>query len=298
VVADVNSDGWLDLYVANDGVPNQLLMNQRDGSFVDDALLAGCSVNDAGIPEGSMGVVAGDFDGDGSEDLFMTHLEEETNTLYLGDGTGIFRDGTRSSGLGVSSRPYTGFGTVLLDFDRDGWLDLFVTNGAVKRSEAQRMAGDPHPLAQPAQLFRNRGRGEFEEVTATAGAFVYRETGRGAARGDVDNDGDDDILTSSNAGPLRFYRNDLPASEAWLEVRAVVEPGGRDALGARVELLGSGGPRRWRIATDGSYLSSSDPRASLAVERTERLLLHCPGRAGREWRGLPAGRILTVICGD
>jgi hypothetical protein len=297
VVADVDSNGWLDVYVANDGVSNQLLMNQGDGSFVDDALLAGCSVNDAGIPEGSMGVVAADFDGDGSEDLFMTHLEEETNTLYLGDGTGAFRDSTRSSGLGVSSRPYTGFGTVFLDFDRDGWLDLFVTNGAVKRSEVQLMAGEPHPLAQPDQLFRNLGRGEFDDVTAQAGAFVHRETGRGAVRGDVDNDGDDDLLVSNNAGPLRLYRNDLPPSEAWLEVRALVGAGGRDALGAEVKIRGPGGVRRWRIATDGSYLSSSDPRAGFGVEKVERLDLRCPGRAARQWRDVPRGRIVTVVCG-
>jgi enediyne biosynthesis protein E4 len=301
VATDVNSDGWPDLYVANDGSANQLLIGQRDGTFLDDALLAGCAVNDSGLPEGSMGVVVGDIDGDGSEDLFMTHLEEETNTLYLGDGTGVFRDGTRGSGLGVGSRPFTGFGTVLVDVDRDGWLDLFVANGAVKRSEERLMAGDPHPLAQRDQLFRNRGAGEFVEVGAAAGVLPLAETGRGVARGDLDNDGDDDILVSSNGGPLRLYRNDGDVGDggtSWLEVRAVVWPGGRDALGAEAVVSGAARSQKRRLATDGSYLSSSDPRAGFGVDGARSLRVNCPGRRPREWRAPPVGRILTVVCGD
>lgn len=301
VATDVNSDGWPDLYVANDGSANQLLIGQRDGTFLDDALLAGCAVNDSGLPEGSMGVVVGDIDGDGAEDLFMTHLEEETNTLYLGDGTGVFRDGTRGSGLGVGSRPFTGFGTVLVDVDRDGWLDLFVANGAVKRSEERLMAGDPHPLSQRDQLFRNRGAGEFVEVTDAAGVSPVAETGRGVARGDLDNDGDDDILVSSNGGPLRLYRNDGNEGDggaSWLGVRAVMRPGGRDALGAEAVVGGAERSQKRRLATDGSYLSSSDPRIGFGVDEARSLRVTCPGRRPREWRELPLGRILTVVCGD
>jgi hypothetical protein len=173
VSSDFNQDGWPDIYVANDASSNQLWMNQRDGTFVNDALLAGCAVNDMGMPEGSMGVVAGDIDGDGSYDLFMSHIVQETNTLYLNDGKGMFRETTRDSGLALPSYKYTGFGTALFDFDNDGWLDLFVANGAVHEIEHLAREGDIFPIHQPDTLYRNLGQGRFVEVTEEAGAFVF-----------------------------------------------------------------------------------------------------------------------------
>ena len=175
---DADADGWTDIYVANDGEPNLLWMNRGDGTFTNGALLAGVALNDSGRTEGSMGVDAGDFDGDGDEDLFMTHLTRETNTLYVNDGLGLFEDRTATIGLGAPSLAYTGFGAAWLDFDNDGWLDLLAVNGAVQASH-QRFAGraavrsaregEPLPLDQPNQLFRNLGNGRFDEVTQRAG---------------------------------------------------------------------------------------------------------------------------------
>ena len=153
---DFDGDGWLDLYVANDMTPNQLWMNQRDGSFRNDALFAGCAVNAEGKAEASMGVDAGDFDRDGDLDLFMAHLTGETNTLYLNDGTGIFRDQTLLAGLGNPTGDFTGFGAAWFDFDNDSHLDLMAVNGSVRSIPALVQAGDPYPLHQPNQLFHNR----------------------------------------------------------------------------------------------------------------------------------------------
>ena len=167
VSADFNGDGWIDFYVANDQRPNHLWMNQKNGSFREEALVAGCALNRDGKTEASMGVDAGDLDNDGDEDLFMTHLIRETNTLYLNNGRGWFEDQTFESELGVASMPYTGFGTAFLDYDNDGWLDILALHGEVATIEALEKLRDPYPLHQPNQLFHNLGNGSFEEVTRT-----------------------------------------------------------------------------------------------------------------------------------
>ena len=165
VAADFDGDGWLDLYVANDGEPNHLWLNQRDGTVRDEALLAGVAVNREGEPEASMGVSAADFDGDGDDDLFMTHLMSETNTLYVNDG-GLFEDRTLETGLAAGSLTFTSFGTAWFDVDNDGWLDLMIANGAVKGVEALAREGDLYPLDQPNQLLLNVGGRRFEDASA------------------------------------------------------------------------------------------------------------------------------------
>ncbi|MEO1084378.1 MAG: VCBS repeat-containing protein, partial [Acidobacteriota bacterium] len=184
VEADFDLDGSLDLYVANDGVANHLWM-PRSGAFSDEALLRGAALNRDGHAEAGMGVDAGDVDNDGDEDIFLTHLTQETNTLYSNLGNATFDDVTSVRGLGAPSWEGTGFGTGFLDFDLDGWLDLVVLNGAVKVIEEQR--GEDHPLHQPNQLYRNRGDGHFEEIDG-GDAFAPSAVSRGVAIGDVDND--------------------------------------------------------------------------------------------------------------
>ncbi len=260
VAADLDGDGRLDLYVANDGVPNQAWINLGDGRFEDRALLAGLAVNGQGHPEASMGVAVADYDRDGDDDLFLTHLARETHTLYANDGQGFFRDRSVASGLAQRSLEATGFGTGFLDFDNDGTLDLLVVNGAVKVIKSQALAGDLLPLAQANQLFRGLGGGRFEEVTAQAGAaFSLAEVSRGAAFGDVDNDGDTDVLVSNNSGPLRLLLNRVGQNSPWLGVRLIEN--GRDAFGARAGLRRSDwrGPAL-RVGGAASYASSSDPR--------------------------------------
>lgn len=282
VATDLDGDGWIDLYVANDQSANQMWMNRQwgagDGTFVDESLLGGTGVNAEGQPEAGMGIAAGDPDGDGDVDLLVSHLVRETHTLYTNQGGGFFDDTTNASGLAQASWDATGFGTVWLDADSDGQLDLAVANGAVKHLELLVRAGDPFPLHQPNQLFRNVGSGSggagrdgvrFEDVTKSAGkGWELSEVSRGMAVGDVDNDGDPDLLVGNNNGPVRLLRNDSPRKGSWLGLR-VLEASGRDALGARVRVERKGSSPIYRVVhTDGSYASASDPRVLVALGDT------------------------------
>ena len=262
---DYNGDGWLDLYVANDATPNQLWINQRNGTFVDEGLLSGSALNAAGNPEGSMGIASGDFDADGDEDLFVTNIVGETFVLYLNDGRGSFDDARARVGLAAPTAAFTGFGTGWLDYDNDGWLDLFITNGAVNIVEAQR--GEKFPFRMRNQLFRNTGAGRFEETSKAGGpAFDRAEIGRGAAFGDVDNDGDMDVVVTNNNGPVRLLLNQAGNGNHWLQLRLQQAPANRLAFGAWVGVERAGRPTAWRrVRSDGSYLSASDVRVHVGL---------------------------------
>lgn len=300
VAADFDGDGWLDLYVANDGQANQLWVNQKGKGFRDDALLSGSGVNAEGKPEASMGVDAADFDGDGDMDLFMTHLDRETNTLYVNDGAGQFTDRSVATGLAQASKRFTGFGTSWLDFDNDGDLDLLVVNGEVDAIDELHRAGDPFPYAQPNQLFENLGDGRYREITKQAGApFAVAEVSRGALFGDLDNDGDLDVVITNNNGPARVLLNQVGQDRTWLGLRLLTGDPGRDALGARVELIRKGlPPRVQRVRTDGSYGAANDPRVLFGLgdaeasktHPIERVRVHWPGGRVEDFTGLAAGR--------
>ena len=208
-----------------------------------------------------MGVAAGDVDGDGDTDIIVSHLDRETNTLYINDGGGFFEDQTQKSGMARASWDVTGFGLAWLDVDNDGDLDLAVANGAVKRLEHLVRAKDPFPLHQRNQLFENLGGGRFVDISQRAGAaFALSEVSRGLAVGDVDNDGDADLLLGNNNGPVRLLRNDVGQDAPWLGLRLLTGPG-RDALGARATLERGSSPAMVRLAhSDGSYASAGDPR--------------------------------------
>ena len=229
---DYNADGWPDLYVANDATPNQLWINQRNGTFADEGLLSGAALNAAGNPEGSMGIASGDFDLDGDEDLVVTNIVGETFAAYLNDGRGSFDDVRARVGLSAPTAAFTGFGIDWFDYDNDGWLDLFIANGAVNIVEAQR--GEKFPFRMRNQLFRNTGAGRLADTSKAGGpAFDRAEIGRGAAFGDIDNDGDIDLVVTNNHGP----------------VAAAPQSGGHaEPLAAATSAASSGQPLRlWRL---------------------------------------------------
>lgn len=304
VAADLNGDGRLDFYIANDLEANQMWMQQPDGTFSDEALLAGSAVNVHGQAEASMGVDAGDFDNDGDEDLFMTHLTGETNTLYANDGTGLFDDATADSGLGPPSWPYTSWGNAWLDYDNDGWLEMMIANGAVRVIEELANRGDPFPFHQKKQLFHNLGPGadgkvRFEEVTARAGrVFELSESGRGIAAGDLDNDGDTDVLLVNNNGPARILLNNVGQDRSWIGVRLVGQKVERDMLGTRVAVLRPGGKPLWRrVRTDGSFASANDPRVLFGLgDFSGSVSVRAVWPSGRveEWQGLSIRRYHTL----
>jgi hypothetical protein len=301
-IADFNADGWPDIYVANDAQPNLLWINQKDGTFKDEALLAGVAVNMQGASEASMGVDTGDFDGDGDEDLFMTHFTGETNTIYVNDGNGWFEDRSLATGLAAPSKPYTSFGTAWIDYDNDGWLDLLVANGGVNVIPILVRAGDTYPLHQPNQLFANRGDGTFSEVTAGAGrVFELSEVSRGLAIGDLDNDGDTDAVVVNNSGPARLLINNAGNRNHWLGLRIVGANGG-DALGARVSLERRDGAPLWRrVRTDGSYASAQDPRVLFGLGKsthTGKIRVYWPDGSVEEWSGISPDRYTTLRAGE
>ena len=300
--ADFNGDGWIDIYVGNDGVANQLWINQRNGTFKDTAFLAGVAVNGAGNAEASMGVDAGDFDNDGDEDLFVTNWLAQMNVLYVNDGTGNFEDRKAASGLGAPSLAKTGFGTAWIDYDNDSWLDLLTLNGSVSIIEAQARAHDPFPLKMKNQLYRNLGNGRFEDVSAKAGAVFQREeVSRGGAFGDIDNDGDTDVLVGVAAGPTRLLMNNIGNRNRWIGLRLMT--GKRDAPGARVEIRRPGASPLWRrVRSDGSYASANDPRVlvGLGASAPDAVAVHVvwPDGKPEDWSSVPIGHYTTLVQGQ
>jgi len=295
---DYNGDGWIDLYVANDATPNQLWINQHDGTFADQGLLSGSAVNAQGNPEGSMGIAAGDVDLDGDEDLFVTNIIGETSVLYINDGRGNFEDARAKWGLARPTAAFTGFGTSFFDYDNDGWPDLLIANGGVNTVEAQR--GQASPFRMSNQLFRNTGERRFEDTSAAGGeAFSRAEIGRGAAFGDIDNDGDVDVVLTNNNGPVRLLLNQAATRNHWLEVRVTQTAGNRFGFGAWIGVERAGRPALWRrVRSDGSYLSASDVRAHFGLGSSpavDAVVVQWPDGVRERWTAGVAGDKLVTL---
>ncbi len=301
--ADVNNDGWIDIFVANDQQENQLWVNQDDGTFTNRALLAGVALGSAGEAKSDMGVDFGDFDNDGDEDLFITERTGQGSTLYVNDGTGQFEEQSARTGIRYPSLPYTGFGAAWLDFNNDGWLDILAVNGLIAQNLDALSPDNSFPFQQRNQLFRNLGNGQFEDVTDRAGAaFELSEVSRGAAFGDIDNDGDVDVLVGNDAGRARLLINNIGTRNHWLGLRLVGGDPPRDMVGARVSVNRSTGPTLWRRArADGSYASANDPRVLVGLgpsAEAPRVRVIWPSGRLEEWADVPVDRYTTLTEGS
>ena len=301
--ADFNGDGWPDIYVANDGSAAHLWINQRNRTFKEQSLLAGAAYSVDGLPQAGMGVTAGDFDGDGDEDIFKTNLTNEGANLYVNDGRGNFYDASAEFGLLLPTFPYTGFGTEWFDYDNDGRVDLFIANGAVNRKESLRRS--PYPFGQPNQLFHNEGQGKkFREMSAIAGpAFATSEVSRGAAFGDIDNDGAIDIVVTNNNGAVRLLLNQsrFLNRNHWLLVRLEAVHGNRFGVGAKVEVRQRGRKLLRRAHADASYLSANDIRVHFGLgedAKIEEITVHWPSGECEAWNRIQADRIVTIRQGS
>lgn len=294
VFADLEEDGDLDLYVANDAVRNFLYRNNGDGTFTDLAYSAGAGYDGNGKPQASMGVDAGDFDGDGRLDLFTTNFSEELNTLYRNLGDWVFEDVSEGAGLKSGFLPL-GFGTKFLDYDNDGDLDLYVANGHVIDNI---QLYSPHlSYLQTDLLYENRG-GRFEDVSLQAGpAFQISHVGRGAAVADYDNDGDLDLAVSNCGQPAQLLRNEGGNRQHWVALQLRGQQSNRFGFGARVCLSTSRGTQVREVGNTASYLSSNDFRLYFGLGRERiirRLEVRWPSGVLQVLTNLPADQILTV----
>ncbi len=275
VCADFTGDRWPDIFVANDGQPNYLWVNQKDGTFKEEAVVRGLAFNGLGQTQANMGIALGDVGGGGVLDIFVTHLTEETHTLWRQGPRGMFQDRTAAAGLASPRWRGTGFGTVLADFDHDGALDLAIVNGRVARgppAEATALGPIWSRYAQRNQLFVNDGTGRFRDICSHNAPFCgTAAVSRGLACADLNGDGALDLLVTTIAGPARLYRNVAPKSGHWLLVRALDTALRRDAYGAEITVYAGG--RRWlRCVNPGySYLCSNDPRAHFGLGQAERV---------------------------
>ena len=259
VAADFDADGNPDLYVANDDTPNYLFYNKGDGTFAEIAILTGCAYSADGIAQAGMGVDAGDYNGDGFLDIFVTNFSYETNTLYRNNGDGTFTDVSYKAQLGEESYLSLGFGTGFFDADNDGHLDIFIANGHIFPTVEQ--TTDVLSYKQPNQLFWNQGDAAFAEVLFDNPPAVSR----GTLFGDYDNDGDTDLLVTQLNGTVMLLRNESQTSNNWLRLKLIGTRSNRDGIGTRITLtIGSESQTR-EVHTGSSYLSSNDPRVFIGV---------------------------------
>ena len=258
VAADYDNDGWPDIYVACDSTPSWLFRNQHDGTFREEALERGVALSEDGLEQAGMGVAVGDFDLDGSLDIFKTNFADDTNVLYRNNGKGYFDDVTIRAGIGVETR-YVGWGAGMVDLDNDGFPDLFLTTGSVYPEVERKLAA--YPFRTPRLVFRNLGDGRFEELIEEAGSGISEpHCSRGCAFGDFDNDGDMDVLVMNMNEPPSLLRNDVSSGGHWLKVLLVGVQTNRSAIGARVTVRYGNRRQAQEVTAQSSFYSVSDRR--------------------------------------
>jgi hypothetical protein len=290
VAADLNDDGRIDLYVANDMCPNFVFLNQGDGRFQDVTESSGAGYGPDGQIRAGMGVDAEDVDGDGRTDLFVTNFWYEGVGLFINQGGGLFEERTRTRGMFHDSLLWVGWGCALADFDNDGWPDCFVANGHI--DDNLEMLGLDTPFAEPALLHRNLGGSSFQLATRNAGTYFDSDhVGRGVAQGDPDDDGDMDLVINHKDGAPALLRNDTPTRHHWIRLQLEGTRSNRDAVGARLEVeVGNRTLVRQRKG-GGSFASAHDPRLLIGIgdaEVVRRVAVRWPSGQVEEYVDLPA----------
>jgi hypothetical protein len=271
VFLDLDDDGWPDLVVANDSTPNYLYRNRHDGTFEDVSYLSGFAVNEEGRAQASMGIGVGDYNRDGKLDLFITTFSDDYKTLYRNDGKANFTDVSFRAGLGNPTIPFLAWGAGFLDFDNDGLLDIFIANGHVYPVADRTEWGTT--WAERPQLFRNLDGSRFQEVPpATGSGLAVIVSARGAAFGDLFNDGHTDVVLNNIDAPPTLLRNAVKNENHWLTLKLVGGPKSpRDAIGAKVFLTAGGVRQRADVFSGGSYASSSDPRVHFGLSSASKI---------------------------
>jgi hypothetical protein len=297
VFVDVDDDGWLDLAVANDSVPKYLYRNKHDGTFEDISYLSGFALNDDGREQAAMGIAVGDYNRDGKVDLYITNFSDDYNTLYRNEGDAAFADVSFRAGIATLTIPFLGWGTGFLDYDNDGLLDIFVANGHVYPGVDLQDWGTT--WAQRPLLLRNLDGSKFQEVPASTGSgLAVVVTARGAAFGDLFNDGHIDVVLNNIDSTPTLLRNVVKNSNHWITLKLLGGPKSpRDAIGAKVFVTAGGTRQRGDVFSGGSYASSSDQRLHFglgAATKVDRVEIHWPSGAKEEITIPAVDRIYTV----
>ena len=296
VFSDYDDDGWTDIYVANDSTPNFLYRNKGKGVFEEVGLWAGVAVGADGKPLAGMGTDIGDINGDGMLDIFVTNLDGQTHSLYQNLGKGLFNNVTFLSGVGEATLPYVGFGTAFLDYDNDGDLDLSIANGDV--IDNIKRLRDSTSYEQLNLLLRNDGTGKFTNVGPASGSgFALKKASRALATGDLDNDGDLDIVISNVGATADLLQNDGGNRNHSILVRTIGTASNRDGIGTRLKLFIGNKTLRRDVKAGSSYLGQSDLRVHFGLgdaQRADRLEIRWPSGAVESIENIQANQILTV----